>query len=41
MASGNDMKAHSSTYAGFIAKLKWMVPLLAIITLVVILIIAD
>ncbi|MFN2100122.1 aa3-type cytochrome c oxidase subunit IV [Altererythrobacter sp. MF3-039] len=41
MASGNDMKAHSGTYSSFIAKLKWMVPLLAIITLVVIMIISE
>lgn len=41
MASANDMKAHSGTYTGFIAKLKWMVPLLALITLAVIAIIAE
>ena len=41
MASGNDMKAHASTYDGFIALLKWAVPLTAVIGLVVILIIAT
>jgi hypothetical protein len=40
MASGNDMKAHSSTYESFIGMLKWSVPLLAIITFVVVLIIS-
>jgi hypothetical protein len=40
MASGNDMKAHSSTYESFIAMLKWSVPLLAIITFAVVLIIS-
>ena len=40
MASGNDMKAHSSTYESFIGLLKWSVPLLAIITFVVVLIIS-
>jgi hypothetical protein len=41
MASGNDMKAHASTYESFIALLKWTVPLTAIIALVVVLIIAS
>ena len=41
MASGNDMKAHASTYDGFVALLKWTVPLTAIATLVVILIISS
>ncbi len=41
MASGNDMKAHAGTYSNFIAKLKWMVPLLVIITMLVVVIIAD
>lgn len=41
MASGNDMKAHAGTYDGFIGLLKWSVPLLAVIALVVVLIIAP
>ena len=41
MASGNDMKAHGSTYESFIGLLKWSVPLLAINTAVVVLIIAS
>jgi hypothetical protein len=40
MASGNDMKAHGSTYESFIGMLKWSVPLIAVITFVVVLIIA-
>ena len=40
MASGNDMKAHSGTYERFIGHLKWIVPLLAVITLFVVILIA-
>ncbi len=40
MDSANDMKAHERTYGGFIGLLKWSVPLIAIITLVIILIIS-
>jgi hypothetical protein len=40
MATGNDMKAHGATYNAFIGMLKWSVPLIAIIALVVVLIIA-
>ena len=40
MASGNDMKAHASTYEGFTTLLKWTVPLTAITALIVVLIIA-
>lgn len=40
MASGNDYKAHNSTYEAFIANLKWSVPVIALITLIVVLIIA-
>lgn len=40
MATGNDYKAHGATYNAFIAMLKWSVPLIAIITLVIVLIIA-
>jgi hypothetical protein len=38
--SANDMKAHASTYGGFIGLLKWAVPLIAIIVLVIVLIIS-
>ena len=41
MTSGNDMKAHGSTYEGFIGLLKWSVPLAAVIAAVVVLIIAS
>ncbi len=41
MASGNDMKAHQGTYGGFISLLKWSVPILALIALIVVLIIAS
>ena len=41
MNSANDMKAHSKTYSSFISMLKWSVPLLALITLVVVILIAD
>ncbi|MCA1660909.1 MAG: aa3-type cytochrome c oxidase subunit IV [Novosphingobium sp.] len=41
MASGNDMKAHASTYDAFIGLLKWSVPVIGIVTLVVVLIIAS
>ncbi|MEJ6008539.1 aa3-type cytochrome c oxidase subunit IV [Novosphingobium aquae] len=36
MASGNDMKAHNSTYTSFLGMLKWAIPVLAVITAVVI-----
>ncbi|MXO57523.1 aa3-type cytochrome c oxidase subunit IV [Pontixanthobacter gangjinensis] len=41
MASANDMKAAEKTYNSFIASLKWSVPLLAVITLIVVILIAD
>jgi hypothetical protein len=41
MASGNDMKAHQGTYGSFIALLKWTVPLLAVIGLIVIVLISS
>ena len=40
MAS-QDMKSANKTYEGFIASLKWAVPLLAIITLLIVIIIAE
>lgn len=41
MESANDMKAHSKTYGSFIGALKWSVPLIALITLLVVVLIAD
>ena len=41
MASGNDMKAHGSTYESFIGLLKWVLPVVAIIAITVIFIIAS
>lgn len=41
MASGNDMKAAEKTYEGFVSLLKWSVPLTALITLVVVILIAT
>ena len=41
MDSANDMKAHAKTYGSFIDMLKWSVPLIAIITLLVVILIAD
>lgn len=41
MASGNDIKAAEKTYDGFISLLKWSVPLIALIALVVVAIIAT
>jgi hypothetical protein len=38
--SANDMKAHQQTYGGFISLLKWALPLVAVITLVVVILIA-
>lgn len=41
MASANDMKAAEKTYAGFIANLKWSVPVLAIITAIIVVLISN
>ena len=40
MASANDMKAAKKTYGGFVTLLKWTVPIAALVTLFVILIIS-
>lgn len=40
MASGNDMKAAEKTYGGFIGLLKWSVPAIAVLVIVVILLIS-
>ncbi len=41
MASANDMKAAEKTYGGFIGMLKWSVPLIALIALLVVILIAP
>lgn len=41
MASGNDMKAANATYGGFIAMLKWSVPVIAIGTLIIVILISS
>ena len=38
--SANDMKAHEQTYGGFISLLKWSLPVIIVITVVVVLVIA-
>ena len=40
MDSANEMKAHEKTYGGFIGLIKWTVPVVVVITIVVILLIA-
>jgi len=40
MDSANDMKSHEKTYGGFIGLLKWSVPLLAALALLVIIVIS-
>ncbi|GMN13266.1 hypothetical protein [Altererythrobacter sp. MTPC7] len=40
MAS-NDMNAANSTYSSFIASLKWILPLIAVITFLVVVMIAS
>ncbi len=40
MTSGNDMKAAETTYVGFIGLIKWTIPVVAIITAVVIVLIS-
>ncbi|MBX7541076.1 aa3-type cytochrome c oxidase subunit IV [Qipengyuania sphaerica] len=41
MESANDRKAHEKTYGSFIAMLKWTIPLLAVITAVVVVLISS
>jgi len=36
MASGNDMQAHEKTYSAFMTLLKWTMPVIAIVTIFVI-----
>ena len=38
--SANDMKAHEQTYGGFIGLIKWTLPVIALITIVVVVLIA-
>lgn len=40
MASANDMKAAEKTYDGFINLLKWSVPIFALVTIMVVVLIA-
>jgi hypothetical protein len=39
MEPANDMQAANGTYSGFIATLKWSVPLIAILVFIIILVI--
>ena len=41
MDSANDRKAHEKTYGSFISMLKWVVPLLAVITAVIVVLISG
>ena len=40
MANPQDMKAANGTYSSFIASLKWIVPLIAVIAFLVVLLIS-
>jgi hypothetical protein len=40
MATGNDMKAHGATYESFIGLVKWSIPVIALIVVVVVLVIS-
>ncbi len=40
MANTNDTKAHAQTYDGFIGMLKWALPLIAILVLVILIVIS-
>ena len=41
MANPHDMKAATGTYEGFITTVKWSVPLLAVLTLIIVVLIAP
>jgi hypothetical protein len=41
MASSNDLKSAEKTYGSFISLLKWSVPLIALITFVIVVLIAP
>ena len=40
MDSAHEMKVHEKTYGGFVNLLKWVVPITAILTFIVVLLIA-
>ena len=40
MESANDMKAAEQTYSGFISLIKWAVPFLAALTLLIVILIS-
>lgn len=40
MASGNDMQAHKATYEGFIDLIKWSIPAIALIVVLVVFLIS-
>ena len=40
MDTAHEMKSHEQTYGGFIGLLKWSVPIIIVITVLVVLIIA-
>ncbi len=39
MADSNDIKAHVQTYGGFLGLLKWSIPIIAVVALVVVILI--
>ncbi len=41
MASANDMKAAEKTYGGFISLLKWAVPVIALLALIIVVVISS
>jgi hypothetical protein len=41
MASPDDMKAHEGTYESFTTLLRWVVPIVAITTLIIIFLISN
>lgn len=41
LMASQDMKSAEKTYGGFITMLKWSVPIIAIIALIVVVLIAD
>lgn len=41
MASSNDLKSAEKTYGNFIGALKWAVPLVALITLIIVILISS
>jgi len=40
MANTHDTKAHEQTYGGFISMLKWSLPLIAVLVLVILIVIS-